>query len=477
MAQQSNSLREDIRRGILGEGEDKPVGIQPGGLPTNGGNKPLAEANIEPQTKKGSPALNIAQAVFEALERFGAGFQGKEDPVTARKQKQARLTLDQETFNALEAATRFKAADSLLKGAIQARKEGLDLEVVSRFYVPQLKALGGVDIDEESFIEMFGNDKSVAVLESVLDENGLGGLMGDIPPQTARKILGNRTLMNQFLERAEKIGGRAGVQEVIKLKEQDPDVKIETSLDLLTKTKFGQFMTDEQKLIFGIETTETAQKRQEQGVKPQQAASPAGKVIEDRALFVKQYGENSPQVTAFDEASSGGEAPKLSDERGIRQEFTKASGEFVKVRDSFGRIQAVSSDPSPAGDLALIFNFMKMLDPGSVVRESEFATAENTAGVPTRIRNIYNKILSGEKLAPQQRADFLEQANNLFQSQLRFQQRLVKQFKNIAILSKIDPNKVIVDFIGQVGISPSSINPPTPSRESPPLPPGFKTEK
>ena len=54
------------------------------------------------------------------------------------------------------------------------------------------------------------------------------------------------------------------VQEVMKLREQK--VEITSSLDLLTKTKFGQFMTDEQKLIFDIETTATEQKKQEKEV-------------------------------------------------------------------------------------------------------------------------------------------------------------------------------------------------------------------
>jgi len=57
---------------------------------------------------------------------------------------------------------------------------------------------------------------------------------------------------------------------------------------------------------------------------------------------------------------------------------------------------------------------MKMLDPGSVVRESEFATAANAAGVPDRIRNQFNRVRTGERLAEKQRADFLNQAGKIF---------------------------------------------------------------
>jgi hypothetical protein len=98
----------------------------------------------------------------------------------------------------------------------------------------------------------------------------------------------------------------------------------------------------------------------------------------------------------------------------LRAEITTASAEFNKINSAFGRIEASSEDPSAAGDLALIFNFMKMLDPGSVVRESEFATAANAAGVPERVRNQFNKVVTGERLGVTQRADFLNQAKKIF---------------------------------------------------------------
>ena len=47
----------------------------------------------------------------------------------------------------------------------------------------------------------------------------------------------------------------------------------------------------------------------------------------------------------------------------LRGEFTNLSKEFIKQRDSFNRIEASAKDHSAAGDLALIFNFMKLLDP------------------------------------------------------------------------------------------------------------------
>ena len=38
--------------------------------------------------------------------------------------------------------------------------------------------------------------------------------------------------------------------------------------------------------------------------------------------------------------------------------------------------------PDAAGDMALIFSYMKMLDPNSTVREGEYATAQDAGSIP-----------------------------------------------------------------------------------------------
>jgi hypothetical protein len=138
---------------------------------------------------------------------------------------------------------------------------------------------------------------------------------------------------------------------------------------------------------------------------------------------------------------------------GLRKEFAKASETFVDVRDSFARIQ-VAKVGTAAGDLALIFNFMKMLDPGSVVRESEFANAQNATGVPGRVRNLYNKLLTGERLNDAQRADFVQRAQDLFEAATVHQQQLTDEYGRLAKEHKIKPENVIVDYSYQ-GTSPT----------------------
>lgn len=182
-------------------------------------------------------------------------------------------------------------------------------------------------------------------------------------------------------------------------------------------------------------------------INPRQASTAAGKAVQDRQMFIDQYGENSPQVQAFDEANLSNPA-SLSEVSGVRKEFTTQSKDFVVVRDSFNKIATLQKEDTPAGDMSLIFSFMKMLDPASTVREGEYASAQNTTGVPGRIVNLYNKALEGTFLTPGQRTEFFDAAEKLFQTQIKAQLDLEKQYTGIANRSKMTPEDVIVDYVG-----------------------------
>ena len=100
----------------------------------------------------------------------------------------------------------------------------------------------------------------------------------------------------------------------------------------------------------------------------------------------------------------------------MRKEYNDQTKPYQEVKSAYGRV--LSSEDTAVGDLSLIFGYMKMLDPGSVVREGEFATAQNAAGVPERIMNIYNKVATGQRLSPSQRDSFKGQAKGLYSSAL-----------------------------------------------------------
>jgi hypothetical protein len=134
----------------------------------------------------------------------------------------------------------------------------------------------------------------------------------------------------------------------------------------------------------------------------------------------------------------------------IRDDFMKAGGEFVKVRDSYARVLASAKEPSAAGDLSLIFNYMKMLDPGSVVRESEFATAAASGSLGERVKGQVAKIQSGQRLSDNVRKDFVDRSNALYSEALKSQLDLEAQFKSMAQRRQLDVERAVPDLPGRM---------------------------
>lgn len=137
-------------------------------------------------------------------------------------------------------------------------------------------------------------------------------------------------------------------------------------------------------------------------------------------------------------------ASDFKNAKDLRAEIYKETGEFQKITNAYDRISVSGTDPTAAGDLSLIFNYMKMLDPNSVVRESEFATAANAAGVPDRVRNTFNRILSGERLAKNQRKDFITQADKLYKSANRRNDQTLGFYRGYADRIGIPVEDIIV---------------------------------
>ena len=90
-----------------------------------------------------------------------------------------------------------------------------------------------------------------------------------------------------------------------------------------------------------------------------------------------------------------------------------------------------------ASDMALIFAFMKMLDPTSTVREGEFATAQNAASIPERIRNQYNAARKGTRISEKQRDDFVNQARGVAATATQTYEAVRGEYETYARLQQI----------------------------------------
>lgn len=146
-------------------------------------------------------------------------------------------------------------------------------------------------------------------------------------------------------------------------------------------------------------------------------------------------------------SAPGGEAtlPNIKGESDLRKEYggintVKAFGEQAQA---YQRVLDSARDPSAAGDLALIFNYMKVLDPGSTVREGEFATAQNSGSIPQQIWARYNQIMDGERLTPAIREDFVRRAGELYKGAASLQSQTNERYSGLAEDYGLEPSRIV----------------------------------
>ena len=88
--------------------------------------------------------------------------------------------------------------------------------------------------------------------------------------------------------------------------------------------------------------------------------------------------------------------------------------DFSDMKSAYGQVVSSLAQGTPIGDVAGATKVMKLLDPGSVVRESELGIAMAAAGRMDRLQNYFNNLMTGEKLTPTQRDDFQRLSNELY---------------------------------------------------------------
>jgi|GEM_PF-4990083 len=187
-----------------------------------------------------------------------------------------------------------------------------------------------------------------------------------------------------------------------------------------------------------------------------------------QAIREFEYGQKNPKFAAIQKGKLDNKKTKevagktFENASKLRKEFLSQSSEYQKVRDSYTRVIGSTKDPSPAGDLSLIFNYMKMLDPGSVVRESEFATAASAGSYGDRIQANVQKVLSGERLSKTMRADFLKKSGVLLKGMESQHNKRAASYKNIAEKNDLPVDEVVVDITappeyqeGQIAVGPN----------------------
>lgn len=189
------------------------------------------------------------------------------------------------------------------------------------------------------------------------------------------------------------------------------------------RQKFGApqtFMRGGQPVV--AQQNEFGEERVMEGVTPYEAAPSA---IKEYEFAVKQGFPGTFQQ--FDTARKKAGASSVTvpidvgqkgfeNERGLGKDFRSEPiyKDFSDMQTAYTQVVSSLKQGTPIGDVAGATKVMKLLDPGSVVRESELGIAMAAGGRMDRLQNYFNNLMTGQKLTPQQRDDFERLSNELY---------------------------------------------------------------
>lgn len=142
----------------------------------------------------------------------------------------------------------------------------------------------------------------------------------------------------------------------------------------------------------------------------------------------------------------------------LRGEYNDQTKPYRQTNDYYNRLK--TAQETGAGDVAIIFNYMKMLDPTSTVSAGEQASASNASGVPEAIIGQYNRIRSGGFLSPKAREDFIKQAELLNNKANESQNIIRKGVEGIAGRYGLDTQNIFYAAAQPAGGTPVNITLP-----------------
>ena len=134
----------------------------------------------------------------------------------------------------------------------------------------------------------------------------------------------------------------------------------------------------------------------------------------------------------------------FENENKLRDDYTTATKPFVGIRDAYNTVQAALSGPITAtSTLAGATKFMKMIDPESVVRESELNMALKATGMLDRFMNLHNTVLKGQVLTPKQATEIKAIADTLYTTAAAQQAKTDEYYSGLAKSYGLTPERVI----------------------------------
>lgn len=119
--------------------------------------------------------------------------------------------------------------------------------------------------------------------------------------------------------------------------------------------------------------------------------------------------------------------------------------DFMALQAPIREIEAAATreNPTRVNDINLVFAYAKMLDPTSVVRDSEQIMIVRSGGPIEAIRGLINGINGGAQISPDTRSSILTEARSRFASARESFELFAEEYRGLATDYGVNPDRVV----------------------------------
>lgn len=125
-----------------------------------------------------------------------------------------------------------------------------------------------------------------------------------------------------------------------------------------------------------------------------------------------------------------------------RMEGQQEFKDYATVNQAFKSAKQAVANPTPAGDVSLVYNFITSMDPRTGVKEGEVALAGNIVGVSQMLKNKIDRLETGKALGPEASATRKEILEIISRKNLTLEKTVKEMGRNNYTISKsrrLDP--------------------------------------
>lgn len=135
--------------------------------------------------------------------------------------------------------------------------------------------------------------------------------------------------------------------------------------------------------------------------------------------------------------------------------WTPIQNNFQDIQSQYQRIETLAKRSDSAGDLGLVVSFTKMLDPGSVARESEVEMTQSAAGALEQAAMWGPRLVDGKtKLPDNVRKMFVDAAKDMYGVYENAYHGLAQDMQTRATQYGLSPERIMIGYEPKAPVKP-----------------------